>query len=110
MPEGPAATDATAEWGPHWRLPESLTIGDADNASHLEEMIAWDQWHLGGGYKGYSLRINKQPCKSVLMSWLQCSHMVKESEPLNMTSSSAIKGGYSWVVGGPRYKQQFMSN
>ena len=95
---------------PNCRQPERPRIADADNASHLEEMIAWDQWHLGGGYKGYSLRINKQPCQSVLMSCLQSSHMVKESDALNMTSSSAIKGGYSWVVGGPRYKQQFMSN
>lgn len=30
---------------------ESLEIGDTDDDIHLENMLAWDQWDTGVGYK-----------------------------------------------------------
>lgn len=33
---------------------ESLEIGDTDDDSHLEDMLAWDQWDTGVGYKRHS--------------------------------------------------------
>lgn len=32
----------------------SLEIGDTDDDSHLLDMLAWDQWDTGGGYKRHS--------------------------------------------------------
>lgn len=40
---------------------ESLEIGDTDDDIHLENMLAWDQWDTGVGYKRHPPpRINKQ--------------------------------------------------
>lgn len=67
-------------------------------------MLAWDQWDVGGGYKGRSLRINKQACYPI-----SPAPGVWESEPLILCPSSpSPKVEYGWAAGSPGCKAAYM--